>query len=68
MIYHFRMFLTAVISEHNDTVPFDLSYFKGCLLDTDVELDTVEVLLPKKISLHQDEKVMVNIEISVVKK
>uniref|UniRef100_A0A158Q8D5 Endoribonuclease dcr-1 n=1 Tax=Elaeophora elaphi TaxID=1147741 RepID=A0A158Q8D5_9BILA len=49
-------------SEHNDTVPFHLSYFKGCLLDTDVELDTVEVLSPMKISLHQNEKQIVNLE------
>ncbi|VDO34445.1 unnamed protein product [Onchocerca flexuosa] len=43
-------------NEYDETVPFDPSYFKGCLLDTDVELDT-EVLTPKKI-LHEDGKLV----------
>ncbi|MCP9259520.1 Endoribonuclease dcr-1 [Dirofilaria immitis] len=43
-------------NEYNETLPFDLNYFKGCLLDTDVELDT-KVLSPKKI-LHQNGKLM----------
>ncbi|EFO26258.1 hypothetical protein LOAG_02227 [Loa loa] len=47
-----------VSSEYDSTLPFDLRYFKGCLLDTDVELNTVEMLSPTKISLHQDGKLM----------
>uniref|UniRef100_A0A915PWG8 Uncharacterized protein n=1 Tax=Setaria digitata TaxID=48799 RepID=A0A915PWG8_9BILA len=48
-----------ILSNENDgVVPFDLSYFKGCLLDTNVVLDTAEVLSPTKISFHQDKKMM----------
>lgn len=53
-----------MLLEYDDTVPFDLSYFKGCLLDTDVKLDAVEVLSPKKITLNQsgDGKLVVSPE------
>lgn len=62
------MYLIIVFSEHNDAEPFDLSYFKGCLLDTDVQLDAVEVLSPVKASPYQDEKQLVNFKILMVGK